>query len=426
MNGRRRRHDCGMAVSEALCRRVVAPFLTAVLCGYAAAPAGAQALVPTLTLREYWRLDAVAEDFPAVSRVLVGRQGRMAVPITQDMELRFYSADGRLEGRVGRRGGGPGEFQHVQNLGWQGDTLWINDERQRRITFIAPDRRVLRVAGYAMPEGVSHLQVPDAIGARMVAFNPGAFLTNGTVLGVADASPDSSSEQRAWGGGRFVVSVSQGGHARVLLTAPAVGDRRWAVSAEGLGARLPFAYVPQIAFAGDGSLFGHVTYRVSPNGSGSFTVAVFSSDGDTAFVRTFGYEAIPLITSERDSALAAMLPSGGAVDGAMAGGGASALAKAVRNAMPRFHAPVDGLLFGVDGTIWVLRRAERGSGPSVLALDSEGRTFGILRLPRGSRLRQASATDIWVTEADEDGLTSIVRYRVFGPRDTSANPRSPS
>ena len=71
---------------------------------------------------------------------------------------------------------------------------------------------------------------------------------------LADASPDSSSEQRAWGGGRFVVSVSQGGHARVLLTAPAVGDRRWAVSAEGLGARLPFAYVPQIAFAGDGSL----------------------------------------------------------------------------------------------------------------------------------------------------------------------------
>jgi len=29
-------------------------------------------------------------------------------------------------------------------------------------------------------------------------------------------------------------------------------------------------------------------------------------------------------------------------------------------------------------------------------------------------VRQASATRVWVTETDDDGLSSVVRYRVLG------------
>jgi hypothetical protein len=33
-------------------------------------------------------------------------------------------------------------------------------------------------------------------------------------------------------------------------------------------------------------------------------------------------------------------------------------------------------------------------------------------LPRSTRVRQATAARIWVTETDEDGLSSVVRYRL--------------
>ena len=100
--------------------------------------------LPRATLVEELRLDAQAEDFSAVSFIYVGPDGRMAIPLRQDRQIRIYDAAGERIGAVGREGEGPGEFSFVGRVGFIGDTLWANDRQLGRVTFFAPDGAVLR------------------------------------------------------------------------------------------------------------------------------------------------------------------------------------------------------------------------------------------------------------------------------------------
>ena len=81
---------------------------------------------------------------------------------------------------------------------------------------------------------------------------------------------------------------------------------------------------------------------------------------------------------------------------------------------PLVYPPTDVTL-GLDGTIWVeLRRTD--SGTPVHVLSEAGDPIGSLLLPvRSKRIRQASMTHLWVTEWDDLGLASVVRYRVVRP-----------
>lgn len=58
-----------------------------------------------------------------------------------NLEVRFFSSDGRLEGSFGRPGEGPGEFQRIETMGrLVGDTIWVHDLNLRRLTlFTAPE-----------------------------------------------------------------------------------------------------------------------------------------------------------------------------------------------------------------------------------------------------------------------------------------------
>lgn len=50
----------------------------------------------------------------------------------------------------------------------------------------------------------------------------------------------------------------------------------------------------------------------------------------------------------------------------------------------------------------------------MLILNGRAEPVGSLMLPASTRVRQATANHVWVTETDTDGLSSVVRYRVEG------------
>ncbi|MBT8398521.1 MAG: hypothetical protein KJN92_16215, partial [Gemmatimonadetes bacterium] len=58
-------------------------------------------------------------------------------------EIRVFSPDGQLRGRIGGRGEGPGEFETSPRFGVSGDTVWTIDTRLNRITLFKRDGTVL-------------------------------------------------------------------------------------------------------------------------------------------------------------------------------------------------------------------------------------------------------------------------------------------
>lgn len=49
--------------------------------------------------------------------------------------LLAFDAEGRFLYRIGREGRGPAEYLMIDALGFLGDTLWVTDPRQRRVTW---------------------------------------------------------------------------------------------------------------------------------------------------------------------------------------------------------------------------------------------------------------------------------------------------
>lgn len=71
--------------------------------------------------------------------------GRWAV--IDESRIRFFNSAGRQLAVVGRKGGGPGEFQQITGIcRTRGDTLVVNDAINGRVTIVAPNARIVRSA----------------------------------------------------------------------------------------------------------------------------------------------------------------------------------------------------------------------------------------------------------------------------------------
>lgn len=91
------------------------------------------------------------EVFGSVTSLVVDREGRILVFDGQAHELRAFSREGSLVSRLGRRGGGPGEFQHVIGMSIAPDgSLWLIDGANARYTVIRDEE----VGTYSRGSGV--------------------------------------------------------------------------------------------------------------------------------------------------------------------------------------------------------------------------------------------------------------------------------
>ncbi len=70
--------------------------------------------------------------------VLADRAGRTYV-MTRDPAVIRFGRDGRYERTIGRKGGGPGEFQFPIAIGAQADAIWVRDAAKRGLVRFLPD-----------------------------------------------------------------------------------------------------------------------------------------------------------------------------------------------------------------------------------------------------------------------------------------------
>ncbi len=80
--------------------------------------------------------------------------GQIVVAESQAEELRVYESDGAFLHRVGREGGGPGEFTSLSRIdAYPGDSIFAVDSRKRTLSLFLPDGRFARELSYATHVG---------------------------------------------------------------------------------------------------------------------------------------------------------------------------------------------------------------------------------------------------------------------------------
>ena len=123
--------------------------------------------------------------FNRVTSMLRQRDRTLVVANTGNTELCFVTGDGRLIRRVGRSGGGPGEYRSIADIhALPGDSILVFDDFLRRLNVLAPTGTFVRSVQLKAPS--------DTLGfvTRVVALKDGSFIVGFSEVKSMSPRPD--------------------------------------------------------------------------------------------------------------------------------------------------------------------------------------------------------------------------------------------
>lgn len=367
----------------------------------AGGPGAPERIRPPAPLQADLRVDG---EFSNARSVAVDSRGNMYVADADLQEIRAFSPSGKQLPRIGRRGGGPGEFRRLLSVSaGRGDTLFAFDVAQQRITAFTPDT-AHRVAFTTALPGVGtgrasyHLLVPSA----------GSF--------IVQYSTPHGARNRARSRHISIRGVRRNG---TLLPAPSlrVPDR------EGFTSRLPGNRV-QV-----GSLpYGRQPFlRLGPDDrlyygwSGTPMVYIYGLDGQRVGSLRLPFAPGSVGEEEIDRLLESVDPK--SLDYTVIS--QAARQKRIPGTKPIFR----GFLVDDQGRMWinvvgsdeVLVSTERGfvytsatrsgAGASTWwVVRRDGRAVGKVSLPESVELMVVRGGKAYGIEVDEDGVQRLVRF----------------
>jgi hypothetical protein len=330
--------------------------------------------------------------------VLLGPDDMVYVIEQRAGKVRVFARDGQFSHGFARRGRGPGELTSPATAGFTGDTLWIFDARDRRITLFSLDGAYLEdyrfevartdVRQPVMPvrilDGRLHVAIMDP--ARRTREPPAERFVRTTVLvdrhgeiiEVLDSVP-------------VTLPGIYYGQGSVVLYQP-IRDDRLTVS------------------AGDdaGSI---VIDRTAPTrrADGLLRMYRLAADGDTLQERRLRYAPQELPAARRDSLLQA------ALDRQPGPGVNRERDRAIRDQLflPRFLPPVTAARRSSDGLLWLRRELLTVERPYWVILDEHLRPRARVSFPiEPERILRIQGNEVWAIERDELDVPYIVRYRL--------------
>jgi hypothetical protein len=77
-----------------------------------------------------------------------------------------------------------------------------------------------------------------------------------------------------------------------------------------------------------------------------------------------------------------------------------------------YETPIETIVTGRDGTIWLQRGSFAKQQAEWIAFDSALDPVGTVTLPTTVRVLYVSRTAVWASATDEDDIPYVVRYRV--------------
>lgn len=347
-------------------------------------------------------LDDPELGFSRIRGVERADDGTVYVLESQVPEIRVYDRQGRRLRTVGGPGEGPGEFAFPSAFGLVGDTLWVNDPGNQRISWFGPDGSLV----HETP--VTPLPVETDVPGMSLSVAPGALRPDG-LLG--------SQHTRMMGGGAAdrpfsfpVVRFDRDG--RVVDTlrwdtvhvGPTVRVGGRALHPPSLRPRNPLVVEEE----GGGRV--ELDWGVpASGGEGVLEVVRVTADGDTPGRSALRYELVPLPGAVRDSLLDRPEGMGrryGVSDAELEAAMASGLE------LPDHRPPLRSARAGRDGSLWIELNGESTDSAAWVVLDPELTPRGRVTLPIGMNLRLIDGSTVWAVETDELDVPWLVRLRV--------------
>ena len=359
------------------------------------------------SLRAPWLLDTVSvidigsqsadstQEFSGFVIPVLLSDGRVVVANGGTSELRFFGPDGKWVKSVGRKGGGPGEFE---NLGWLdvsvGDTLRTYDWGLRRLSVFTAEGTFLRPVSLLTGGEVSS---PRPLGmlrdGRLIALSqnavtieskPGAgrdtvpLFALDLIRGVADSLGRFPSHEHLIHTGKGSVSAGSlpfGKDLHVLVH----GSRVYVGTADG----------PEVLVLGTNARVERVVRWPAAS------VPVTPADIE-AYTEAASQEFGPGQEERRERFLLRLK----------------------QTPFPKWKPAYAGLLAGPEGSIWIRRYTEpdRSAPTDFEVFDSTGRWLGGVRMPSGYDPTRITPSAVVGTWRDENEVQHVRVYRLIPGR----------
>lgn len=348
--------------------------------------------IQTVGLVQETRIGAV--DGPGaltnIVDVAVGRDGRVFVAQWNVGEIAVFGSDGRFERFIGRSGSGPGEFRSPSRLGWSGDTLWVADPPQARISYFHGTELVRE----------THVRSPPGVFLAAIG-----VLRDGSIL--SERGVRSSEVLRDGVSTTAIVrssSEGQGGFDTVAVRSIGGLTRLPAANGRSVLLREPFAQGDLRSLAPDGETL--VLVDDVPSADRYELRWVSAVTGDTLRRSSYTYAPVKPTQADVDRYLS---------DTSLRLDSVTRRNVARSLSLPDRLPPVTAIAVGAGGCVFLRRERMEGNFAEWLILDSRGVVMGSFRLPGGSVIRYGTATHIWAVEKDELDVPWIGRYRLEWP-----------
>lgn len=359
------------------------------------------------TVVEELRIQPDAEDTSGFSEVFefdVARDGRLYVFDYQARRVFLFGADGGVQKVVGRKGGGPGEFEGDNGMVVLRDgRLAILDAQNARLSFFSADGEFQ--TSWVVPAGFS-----TSNGLRTDS--------SGTLYLVRPVTPRREGEIL----GRLgLVRLADGGNWRDSLVAPDLPVNRviYTASKGGGTSATSAIHSPRFLWA-----WHPEGYFVS-TATQKYEVEISAPGRGIRIVRDA--PEVPVPDDERAWNQDVITRSMRGTDPAWQWQGPE---------IPRVKAPIAGLHIARDGRIWVavsmpsdrIPDAERGPvregrpAPPLYrdrtayeVFSPSGVFLGRVQMPGSAVFMEADGDKLWVLERDADDMPGVVRYRLSKP-----------
>jgi hypothetical protein len=331
-------------------------------------------------------LDGLGPDlFGQVNALEVDGAGRIYVIEGQSQEIRVFDAAGRHVRTIGRRGGGPEEFNQPIGMTWAPDgTLWVVDPGNNRIA-------VIDTAGSF---STSHYM----LGGFVFMPWPGGFDAHGTFYNYA---PDLAGQDF----GLFMVRYDSLLTPIDTLRPPRFPGERSYFEVRNPGGGVMRTGVP---------FSPRLEWQLTPQGdfwfamTGPYELYHRAAAGDTLRKVARAFEPVPVTSVDVDSAVAGLewfTSQGGKVD---------------RSLIPDVKPAISGFLLADDGSMWVslVTQDRKNQGREFDVFDPEGRYLGGVGLPFALHLYPIPIIRdgfIYGVTEDELEVPFVVRARIVKP-----------
>jgi hypothetical protein len=335
------------------------------------------------------------QEFSGFVNPILLSDGRIVIANGGTSELRFFRPDGKWVKSVGRRGGGPGEFQE---LGWldvgAGDTLRTYDWSLRRLSVFSADGAFLR-------------PVSLLIGGEVSSPRPLGMLRDGRLIAQSQNTVTLESKP---GAGRdtvplFALDLIRGiadplgsfpGHEYMIHTG------KGSVSA----GSLPFGKDLHVLVHGS---------RVYVGTSDGPEVLILGTDGRVERVVRWTAATVPVTPADIEAYTEAVsLEFGPGQEERRE----RFLLRLKETPFPKGKPSYAGLLAGPEGSLWVRRYTEpdRSAPADFEVFDSTGRWLGGVRMPSGYVPIRITADAVVGTWSDDNDVKHVRVYRLMPGR----------